>query len=164
MSILLDNWGGLFSVVGVVVSTVGLAFTFRAARGAQSAAQEAERATLETSVRIGRNLVTVELEKAIALIQRLKLLHREGRWDAALEQYQPLRDMTSAIIARYPELANEQRTQLTEARNQIRIMEGIVVKGIDTQYQGLDRDRIFGQLNRLQLELEQMAKEVGVTG
>ena len=99
MEYLADNWGSLASVTGVVVSLAGLAWAIIEARGARSASLAARAATNETRSDIARYLQAVDLQRAIALIQRIKLLHDTRRWDAALEQYQSLREMLSYIIA-----------------------------------------------------------------
>ena len=91
MDFFLDHWGSIFSVIGVVVSAGGLSWAIFEARGAKSAA-------IETRDSIGRHLVATDLARAIGLIQRLKFLHREGYWEAALEQYQTLRAIISDII------------------------------------------------------------------
>lgn len=160
----LDRWGDLFSVIGVFVSAVGLWLAFREARrarreaqNARSAAIAAEKATIETRNRIGRHLVTIDLQRAVGLIQRLKLLHSANRWDAALEQYQSLRAIISDIIARYPELDTGIRRRLSLARHQIRRMEDLVEDSAD---QGLETDEwvpLNHSLNEIQSDLESIA-------
>ncbi len=126
MEFFLDHWGSISSFIGVVVSVIGLAWAIREARRARSAAQSAERATIETRNSIGHRLAATDLERAIGLIQRLKFLHREGYWEAALEQYQTLRAIISDIISRYPELEVEVREGLTRARMSLSEMENSV--------------------------------------
>ena len=96
----IDHLGSLASVIGVIVSAVGLGWVVIVARGARSAAQAAEKATTEARDNIGRNLQLIDLERSIALIERIKLLHSIERWESALELYPVLRTMISAIIAR----------------------------------------------------------------
>ena len=145
-----------------MVSIVGLVWAVRAARGAQSAAQAAAQATRETRDRTGRDLVVVDLERAVALIQRLKLLHRDARWDAALEQYQALRWMLSAILSRYPDWESESRTQLTEARTQVSVMEGLIEQHAEDDVSVDYRTTFIQQLNETQSALEEMASTLGV--
>ena len=153
MDFFLDHWGNIFSVIGVVVSVVGLAWAIREARRARSAAQAAERATVETRASIGHRLAATDLERGIGLIQRLKSLHREGHWDAALEQYQTLRAIISDIIARYSELELEVRERLNRARTSLSEME----KSVEHVLQGredADPASLNGQLNEIQIDLE----------
>ncbi len=157
-----DSWGDLTSILGVGVSAVGLVWAIREARGARSAAQAAERATHATTDRIGRNLAVVDLERAVALIQRLKLLHRDSRWDAALEQYQALRWMLSSILSRHTDLEVDRRTRLAEARNQVSIMEQSVERRAALNVTPDNRVRFNRQLNKIQTELEEMASTLGL--
>ena len=98
-----DNWGSLASAAGLVVSFVGIGWAIIELRRARAAAQAARAAANETRNDIARHVQAVDLERAIALIQRIKLLHDIGRWDAAMEQYQALRSILSHIIARCSE-------------------------------------------------------------
>ena len=162
MEFLQSHWGDLFSVFGVLVSLFGLAWAVREARGARSAAQEAQRVTRETSDRIGRHLVVVDLERAVALIQRLKLLHDTGRWEAALEQYQTLRAMLSAIIARYPETEPDRRRRLMNARNLVTMTENSVQLHLTRRTPIDDLAALNQQLNGIQADLEDMAMAIGL--
>ena len=85
MDFLAANWGALLSGFGVIVSLVGLGWVIKEARGARSASTAAQLAANATRDRIEGYLQTVDLERTIALIQRVKLLHDTGRWDAAME-------------------------------------------------------------------------------
>lgn len=157
MDFFLDHWGNIFSVIGVVVSVVGLSWAILEAHRARSAAQSAERATIETRDSIGRHLVTIDLERAVSLIQRLKLLHNANRWEAALEQYQTLRAIISDIIARYPELNVEVRGRLIEARASISEMENSVEEQISQTSQLDNWHRLNQSLNKIQSDLEEIA-------
>ena len=123
MEFFLDHWGSLFSVIGVIVSVVGLAWAIREARRARSAAQSAERATIETRNSVRRHLVATDLERAVGLIQRLKLLHDTSRWEGALEQYQTLTAIISDIIIRSPGADSEIHRRLTQAKASLYMME-----------------------------------------
>ena len=155
MEFLSEHWGGIASVIGVIISVIGLAWAIREARGARSAAQEAR-------AEIGRHLLIVDLERAVALIQRLKLLHRESRWEAALEQYQALRAMTSGIIARGPEIDLARRERLVSARAAIGVMENYVESTGDRGLVDNDKNRLNQELNELQLDLEDIANAMGL--
>lgn len=130
--------------------------------GARSAARAAKKATRETKDQIGRDLVVVDLERAVALIQRLKLLHRDARWDAALEQYQALRWMLSAILSRYPDWEAGSRTQLAAARTQVSVMEGLIEQHAEDDVPADYRTRFSRQLNETQAVLEEMASTLGL--
>ena len=155
MEFLSEHWGSIASVVGVIISVIGLAWAIGEARGAKSAAQEARD-------EIGRHLLIVDLERAVALIQRLKLLHRESRWEAALEQYQTLRAMTSGVIARCNEMDAARRERLVSARAAIGVMEDYVESTGDRGLVDNDKNRLNRELNELQLDLEDITNAMGL--
>ena len=161
MEYLADNWGSLASVTGVVVSLAGLAWAIIEARGARSASQAARAAANETRSDIARHLQAVDLQRAIALIQRIKLLHDTRRWDAALEQYQSLRGMLSYIIARCPESQTGIRDRLDDAREAVTSIENFVGRHIGQDIGNRDRSRLNRILNRIQSDLEDLASDTG---
>lgn len=101
LEFLQDHWGDLSSLVGLLVSLFGLIWAIKVAYGAKTAAEAARSGATEAARRIERSMGRLDLSRAIDLIQRLKGLHRENRWEAALEQYQSLRKMISDISAAY---------------------------------------------------------------
>ena len=164
MDFISDHWGNISSFIGVVVSVVGLAWAIREARRARSAAQSAEQATIETRDSIGRHLVTIDLERAVGLIQRLKLLHRDNHWEAALEQYQALRAMISDIIARYPELQPGIREQLNSSRVALSEMENRVEEHVIRCTVHPDGISMNENLNEIQGDLEDIASAMEFSG
>ena len=163
LQFLQDNWGDLSSVLGVVVSTVGLVWAVRVAGGARSAAQEAEKAARKTTDRIGREMVVADLASAVALIQRLKLLHRDARWDAALEQYQALRSMLASILYRHTDMETVRRNQLVEARTQVSVMEQLIEQYPTKDVPEAYRMTFNEQLNRIQTALEDVESSLGLS-
>ncbi len=153
----MDHWGSVFSVIGVIISVIGLAWAIREAHGARSAARSAERVTIETRNSVRRHLVTIDLQRAIGLIQRLKFLHREGYWEAALEQYQTIRVIISDVIARYPELEVEVRERLTRARMSLSEMENSVEGHMRQRSGDADLTSLNERLNEIQSDLESIA-------
>ncbi len=161
MEFLTEHWGNAASVAGVVVSTVGLIWAIVVARGARSASRAAQKAAQETGFRIAQHLQATTLERSIALIQRLKLLHRLGSWEAALEQYQALRMMLNEIVARLPQGEAESRRMLVTAIRAIRDMENLVERQPDLRPGPENISRLNRRLNRIQSELESL---VGAPG
>ena len=157
----ISNWGSLASVVGLVISAVGLIWAIIIARGARLASRAAQSASQETSAQIARHLQSMNLERAIALIQRLKLLHRFERWEAALEQYQALRMMLSEILAIIPESATEPRQALHDAIQTVRIVESSVeVQSVD-RLEPEAKVRLNRRLNSIQSRLESLVSAQG---
>lgn len=125
------SWGDVATVVGIVVSLIGLGWAIKEARGAKSASQAARTAAREARNQISQRLQTVDLERAFGLIQRIKLLHDIGRWEAALEQYPPLRIMLSDITARCSVDQESDRDRLNQGIRTVESMENFVRKYIN---------------------------------
>ena len=70
-----------------------------------------------TREHISHHLQTVDLERAIGLIERIKTLHDNNRWEASTEHYQTLRAMLSDVIARCPEDQSAVRENLAICEN-----------------------------------------------
>lgn len=155
------TWGDAATVFGIVVSLGGLGWAIKEARGARSASQAAETAASETRDQIQRHLQTVDLQRAIGLIERIKTLHNNDRWEAAREHYQALRAMLSDVIARCPEHQTEVRDKLAAARTIIRDTENFARERIGEAIADQDRSRLNQSLNDIQSDLEELASVIG---
>ena len=167
----LEHWGDLLSLVGVLVSAIGLWLAFREARRARRAAQNAraaaraaEKATIETRNRIGRHLTIVDMERSVAIIRRLKYLQGAGRWEAALEQYHALRELITDIIARYPEMGDEIRERMNVTRELVRMMEEYAERQVQRGFGQDARDYLNQLQNRVLRELEDVITDLGGLG
>ena len=160
----LGHWGDLSSVAGVIVSIIGLTWAVIVARGARSSAEAAKQATLDTKDSIGKHLLAIDLERAINIIERLKLLHRNENWEAALENYQTLRAMLSAITARYPANESELRERISKATESISAMELEIDSWVVYQLQTIDVVKLNQELNDIQSDLEDMSSAMELGG
>ena len=164
MELLLVNAGSWASISGAAISTVGLIVTIIVAWGARSASRAAERAATDTNNRIENYLQSVDLERAIALIQRIKDWHDTNRWEMAIEQYQGLRMMLSSIIVRCAEDQTETRGKLTTARFIVQTMEDLVREGMGQLDWEEERSRLNQSLNDIQSTLEELASALSLGG
>ena len=155
------TWGDVATVVGIIVSLGAIVWAIKEARGARSASQAAEAAASETRDQIQRHLQTVDLHRAIGLIERIKTLHDNDRWEAAREHYQALRAMLSDVIARCPENQTEVREKLATARTIIRDTENFVRERIGKAIEDRDRSQLNQSLNDIQSDLEELASVIG---
>lgn len=147
-------FGNSATLVGIGVSLVGLVWAISAAQGARSAARE-------TRDQVARHLQTVDVQRAIGLITRIKILHVNKQIVASYEHYQTLREMLSYVIVRCPKHAVEFQEKLANGRVQIRIMEDYVDKrrhDPDTEFDPSSLNRI---LNGIQSDLEDLASSLG---
>ena len=161
MEFWLTSWGDVATVVGIIVSLGAIVWAIKEARGARSASQAAETAASETRDQIQRHLQTVDLHRAIGLIERIKTLHDNDRWEAAREHYQELRAMLSDVIARCPENQTGVREKLAIARTIIRNTENFVRERIGKEIQDQDRSQLNQSLNDIQSDLEELASVIG---
>ena len=158
------TWGDVATVVGIIVSLVGLAWAIREAHGARSASEAAEAAASETRDQIAHHLQAVDLERAIGLIERIKTLHDNSQWEASTEHYQTLRAMLSDVIARSPEDQSDVREKLATARIIVRDMENFVRSRDSGAIPDHDRSRFNEGLNAIQSDLEELASNIGFGG
>ena len=89
MDYVVNNWGSFVGILGLLASIGGFVVAFLARRAAKSA----EQAVSEAHRAITRTLSMVDVERAVALIGRLKDVHRQRNWDYALGLYPELRRM-----------------------------------------------------------------------
>lgn len=155
------TWGDIATVVGVIVSLGGLSWAIKEARGARSASEAAKTAASETRDQITHHLQAVDLQRAIGLIERIKTLHDNDRWEASTEHYQTLREMLSDVIARCPEEQSDVSERLATARTIVRHMENYVRPRVKEGISEHDRSRLNESLNVVQSDLEELASNVG---
>ena len=120
---MLGDAGSIASMVGVVVSLVGLGFAIlqiRKLRGETRAAREASEATRRV---LGRELTGIELTRLNGRIQGLKEIHRGGDRLRALDLYPEIVGMLLDIRRRHPGLSDNQRMKIVQATTQISEME-----------------------------------------
>ena len=151
-----SDWGSWISLGSLIVSLVGLVVVFLQARRAKIASLGAERAAAQTSKRIALYLQTVSLERAIASVQRVKLLHRFGQWEASLEQYQTLRSLIIEIISRsHPESARN-RSILVNDQALLRSVEREVTEQVNQHNQPILSTNFHHAVDQIQSDLEDL--------
>ena len=155
------TWRDVAAAVGIIVSLGGLGWAIKEARGARSASEAAETVASETKDQIAHHLQTVDLQRAIGLIERIKTLHDNDRWEASTEHYQTLRAMLSDVIARCPRNQVDFRGKLATARTIVLEMENFVRRRESGAIPERDRSRLNKRLNEIQSDLEELASNVG---
>ena len=150
------SWGDLATLLGVIVSIGGFVWAIYEAHGAKSASEAAEAAASETRDKIAHHLQTVDLERAIGLIGKIKTLHDSNRWDASGEHYQTVRAMLSDVIARCPEGMVQIRASLSESRAILSDMDDLVRGRELDSLPSDERLRLNRELNEMQSKLEEL--------
>ena len=155
------TWGDLATFAGIIVALVGLIWAIKEASGARSASEAANKAAGETADQIAGHLQRVDLQRAIGLIERIKTLHDNNRWEGSTELYQSLRGMLSDVIVRCSESQADGRKKLSEARGIVEDMENLVRKHSSREIPDRQRYRLNQRLNNIQSDLEELASNVG---
>jgi hypothetical protein len=157
MDYFLDNWGSFVGLLSLIVTIIGFGVAIHRATQARKSAAAAEAASQETRKAVTKVLTLVDLQRAIALIQRLKALHRDNKWDACLGHYPDLRAMLADIDASHPAPTPGVHTTLRESILQLKVIEDSVDRALND---GTDPSgaRNFNEvLNTIQVSLEEMA-------
>ncbi|MCH8311331.1 MAG: hypothetical protein IIB17_12670 [Chloroflexi bacterium] len=153
-------------MVGLLATVVGLSVAIWTVRQAKisadlsrSAAEAAQMASVETRDSISRTLTSVDLERAIAVIDRLKVLHREQKWEVALERYSGLRAMLADIAARIPNRSSSISREFRDAAVQLRFIEDSVNAAILEDELPKTFEEFNERLNVIQDTLQQIASQ-----
>lgn len=164
MDFIAENWIGIsgliIGILGVLVGAAGLWYAVLARRAAKSAAAS-ERDARQALTRTSRLL---DVQEAVGLISRLKLMHRVGHWDSALELYQSLRRMLNDIRASTPEnlagirkflfdaISNvtDLENQINRAKHENKTPENLseldaILNEIQQNLEGLQSDDLYGR-------------------
>lgn len=155
------TWGDWATVAGILVSLVGLGWAIREARRARSASEAARSAANEAREQIAHHLQTVDLQRAIGLIERIKTLHQNELWESSTELYQSLREMLSDVIARCPASQEDLREKLTDARGIVQDIENRVRMRVSQDITHRDLFVWTEGLNHIQSVLEDLASSAG---
>ena len=126
MEFISENWGSLASALGLLVSLGGLIWAIRAARGARTAAQSAEKAATQTRRAIRRDLTVMDIERANARLEALKVQHRSEQWEVALAAYPEILNMLYDIRNR---LTDESYNDMSWAVDRIYDIQDAVEQG-----------------------------------
>ena len=158
---MLGDAGSIASMVGVVVSLVGLGFAIlqiRKLRGETRAAREASEATRRA---IGRELASTELTRLGERIDALKELHRSRDHRRCLTSYPEIRDLLLEIRRRHPGLSDRERAnvlratvQLSEMETALETLEGEMTSEIVGDFNAKLTDFQTGLLPRLEDQLQ----------
>ena len=153
-----NNWGNVISVFGLAATIIGLYLVFRTAREAEKSADASREAAQDTKQAITSVLSIVDLERAIAMVQRLKRLHIDKKWEVCLELYQPLRVMLTNIDTR----VTIDTPAIREAVPQIRVIEENISNAIAQKTEPTASRNVIRTLNLIQMNLEQLASSVHI--
>lgn len=158
----LTDWGGVASAAGLLVTIVGLYWAIRRAGQARTAAKAAQTAAEDTYGSIGNTLARVDIQRAVDSIQRLKTLHRESKWELAVESYRDLRSMLVEIKSRLRDLSPDLNNAFQKAITEVILMENHIDEALH-ESRIPDTPGFNPKLNAIQSDLEHAAAALGLT-
>ncbi len=162
MDWLTDNWGSLASAAGLLVTLMGLWIVYWQAKKARTSAEAAEAVAGEAKEFIRRSLTVGDLQQAIDLVQTIKPLHRDARWQVVVDRYQQLRSTLADVRARHPSLTDQQDEVIQGAITQIRVVEDEVDEAMAKDAQPENAPRFNAVLNNIQVVLETLRSTLQV--
>ena len=149
---MLSEIGSIASVVGVLVSLLGLGFALLQLRKLRGETRAAREASEETRRLLRRDLTGTDLTRLSERIQGLIELHRSGDRARALDRYPEIRGLFIDIQRQHPNLSEEHRRQIQSAVNIITNMQ-LEVEGLGGDIPQEIGRRFNGDLVRFQAAL-----------
>ena len=148
------------SIGGAVISAAGLGIAIYMAWAAKTAAESAREASHQTRDDIRRILDVRDVERAIALVETLKTLQRDARWDTCLVLYPILRAMLSDIGSRYEGDVEDVETFIDESRTALVAIEDAVARSVHDSIKTQVAQNMTEILNRIQARLQEIASSM----
>lgn len=127
-----NHVGDLASVAGLAISVVGFMATLIGVFRSKNAAERAERAAREARDSIRRFDTVLDFADTIAILDGIKLAHREGRWDGMPERYATTRKALIRMRAASGELSPEQVGVIQTALSNLQRLETVVEATLPT--------------------------------
>ena len=156
MDYLSENWGSIVGLLGFLASVGGLVYAFLARRAAKSA----EQAARDAREALSRSLSSVDIERAVELINRLKDLHRQRDWGQAIWMYQILRRTLTEIRASLPAGFEQSREDIEAFLPEMTQMENSVRRSLHHDSEPEDGPVFDEMLNGIQQELESLQSTI----
>lgn len=154
-----QNWGDLASVAGLAVSVIGFLLTIVGVWRAKSAAEAAQNAARQTKEVIVRSDMIADISAVISMMNEIKRFHREGNWSGSLERCSEIRQKIISIRGTGSNLTKEHQTFLSSAGQQFKDIE----TQVETVAAGKKRSLPYATLNVIVSEQVDRLNEVLVT-
>lgn len=149
------------SLIGVLVSLLGLGFAIWQLMKVKSTADAAKKAAEEARDNFKRELTAVELARLNGRINHLKEMHRSGNRWRVLDCYLFVKESLHDIYRQYPELSQEQRAAIMRSVEVISSME-FRVETLPDNIEAAVAAELNAELNEMQerLLIELLPEEV----
>ncbi len=121
-----NNIGAWASILGVLIAIFGFWATIYQARKSKTAAEQARLAAENARESIKLLDTVTEFSSALAVMEEIKRLQRNGAWEILLDRYSALRKSLISIRAFNPDFSIEQNKILQRAITHFAIIENKV--------------------------------------
>jgi cell division protein FtsX len=129
--LIVDNHlGDIASVIGILISLIGFFITIWNVIKSRKAAQKAEEIVQKVREDISKIETIEEFSKAIATIDEIKRLNRDGAWPILPERYSALRKSLISIKISNPNMPENDKVILSNALRHTSNMEDQIEKFI----------------------------------
>ena len=142
-SLLVGAGGLLASVAGVVFAIL-----------ARNAAVSAKSAARAASNSVSQTLCLVGAQRALSVISRLRTLHRDQSWDAALELYRELRGLLNDISGMIPREFGDSKAELDRGFGQLRMIQALVEESVANNQGPVGLQSLSESLTSIETTLE----------
>ena len=142
---MLGNVGSIASLVGVVVSLVGLGFAILQIRKLRGETRAAREASEDTRRAIGRDLAIGDVSRTFEQVEVVKQALRERQWSRSLSLLPSVRRALISIRYRNPRLVQPQADKLQVAVGFLEHVE----HSIDVNREGMADEAIDGFIQGL---------------
>ena len=151
------DWTSIgIGVGGLVASIAGLTFAYLARRAAKSA----EAAANEARHSISQTLCLVSAQRAISVVARIRTLHQEQRWDAALELYQELRTLLNDVSGTLPREFIQSRPEFDRRIGQLGTIQSLVRESVSSHGNPSEFRFLNESLNSIEITLETLVSTI----
>ena len=140
------------SLVGLVISLLGLGFAIWQLMKVKSTADAARKAAEEARDHFKRELTAVELTRLNGRINHLKEMHRSGHRRRILDHYQFVKESLRDIYRQYPVLSKQQKAAIIRSVAVITAME-FRVETLPDNIEAAVAAELNAELNEMQSSL-----------
>jgi len=137
-----DDLGVWLGIIGIVLNLVGFIIAFYQINRTKKVAQAAKDATELTRKEVVKIDAVIEFSAAITILHEIQRLHRGTAHHVLIERYSNVRDKLVIIATSFAEFNQQQKTNLQNTIQQIRLMQNALEAGLAKKDPTLNTSRL----------------------
>lgn len=126
------EWGGLASIVGLLVTFIGFAVTIVGVYRSKTAAQSAEDAAIQTRSLFLRSDAIADVSAALGMMDEIRRLHRVGAWQLLPDRYSALRNKLICVRTANSDMPEAKLIVLRKVAEEFKAIEMRVERALAT--------------------------------